>query len=170
MLIFDILNNMNIKLFLTGGTIDKKYNELTGELGFADTCVNDILKQARLTVELDIEQLMLVDSLGITDGQRQIILDACVNTQSDRIVITHGTDTMVQTAELLGMNIKNKTIVLTGSMIPYSLCSSDALFNVGSSITAVQLLEPGVYVVMNGKIFNWNNVIKNKDLGEFQLL
>lgn len=166
---WSIVKSMKIKLLLTGGTIDKQYNELTGEFDYTETHIHEALKQGRCRADVDIEQLMLTDSLDMTDSQRQVVLNACVNAAEDRLVITHGTDTMAQTAELLGVNIHNKVIVLTGAMVPYAFGESDALFNLGSAITAVQILDYGVYVAMNGKIFSWDNVTKNRALGEFQL-
>jgi L-asparaginase len=159
---------MKIKLFVTGGTIDKQYNELTGKLDEESTATSKMLKQSRLRVAVDIEQLMLVDSLDMTENQRHQILDACRKTEAKRIVITHGTDTMVQTAELLGQSIQDKTVVLVGAMIPYEFGGSDALFNIGCAITAAQTLKAGVYITMNGNIFMWDNVVKNNELGEFQ--
>jgi L-asparaginase len=160
---------MKIKLFLTGGTIDKRYDELTGELNYTKTHVQEMLSQARCRVDLDIEELMLVDSLDITEDQRQQILQACSNSPADRIMITHGTDTIVKTAQLLGNNIQDKTIVLFGSMIPYVFGGSDALFNFGTALAAVQTLG-GVHISMNGKVLQWDKVVKNRELGEFQSL
>lgn len=159
---------MQIKLLLTGGTIDKRYNELSGDMDYSETHIRQMLDQGRCRLDIDIEQLMLLDSLDITDERRQQILEACQNSQQDRIVITHGTDTIVETAQLLGKNIKDKTVVLVGAMIPYVFKGSDALFNLGSAITAVQILQPGVYITMNGKVFDWDKVFKNRQLGEFQ--
>jgi L-asparaginase len=161
---------MKIKLLLTGGTIDKRYNELTGKLDYAKTHIQEMLTQARCRADIDIEELMLLDSLDMTEHQRQQILQTCSNMQEDRILITHGTDTIVETAQLLGKNIHNKTIVLFGSMIPYVFGGSDALFNFGAGITAVQTLDKGVYITMSGKVFQWDNVVKNRELGEFQSL
>ena len=160
---------MQIKLLLTGGTIDKRYNELTGELDYTETHVQKMLSQARSRVDLDIEELMLIDSLDITDAQRQQILQACNNVSGGgRILITHGTDTIVETAQLLGQNITDKTVVLFGSIIPFVFGGSDALFNFGAALTAVQTLDKGIYITMNGKVFDWDKVIKNRELGEFQ--
>ncbi len=159
---------MKIKLLITGGTIDKRYNELTAELDYDKTRIQNMLDEARSRADIDIEQLMLLDSLDITEDQRQQILQAVVNASEENIIITHGTDTMVKTAELLAKNIKDRTVVLTGSMIPYTFKDTDALFNLGAALAAVQALDSGVYVVMNGIIFSWNNVTKNKELGEFQ--
>jgi L-asparaginase len=124
---------MKIKLFLTGGTIDKQYNLLAGDMDYQKTHIQQLIDQARSRVDLDIEELMLLDSLDMTDEQRQQILQACQNTPEDRILITHGTDTMVKTAQLLGEHIKDKTIVLFGSMVPYVFKGSDALFNWGGA-------------------------------------
>jgi L-asparaginase len=159
---------MPIKLILTGGTIDQKYNELTGELGYDKTHIDEMLDQARSRIDLDVQELMLLNSLDITEGQRQQILKTCKEHSGDQMVITHGTDTIVETASLLGKNIHDKTIVLLGSMIPFAFGDSDALFNLGAALTAVQTLRPGVYITMNGKIFDWDKVVKNRELGEFQ--
>lgn len=159
---------MTIKLFLTGGTIDKEYNELNGELGFSKTHIKSMLKQARCDIELDIQQLMLLDSLQMTDQHRQKIVTACQSIPNKKIIITHGTDTMVETAKALAKQIHDKTIVLLGAMIPYILKESDALFNLGCAVSAVQCLDAGVYITMNGKIFCWNKVRKNREAGRFE--
>lgn len=159
---------MRIKLLITGGTIDAQYNYVAAKVDYDETHIEDMLKQGRARVDIELEQLMLVDSGDIKEEQRQQILDKCKASETDRIVITHGTDTLVETAEVLGQNVHDKTIVLVGSMIPYVFEGSDALFNLGSAITAVQILDKGVYVTMNGKVFNWDNVKKNFDLAEFQ--
>ena len=159
---------MTIKLLITGGTIDKQYNELNGELIFAQSAVEDMLAQGRVKLDILLETVMLKDSLDMDDSDRQQILDSCMACDEPHIVITHGTDTMVETSQVLATKIKDKTIVLLGAMVPYQLKNSDALFNLGCAIAAVQTLENGVYVTMNGKIFNYDEVIKNKELGEFQ--
>ncbi len=161
---------MPIKLILTGGTIDKDYNELNGELGFVKTHINSMLKQARCHIRLNIQQLMLIDSLQMTEQHRQEILTACQKTSSDKIIITHGTDTMVETAKALAGQIHNKTIILLGAMIPYIFKKSDALFNLGCAISAVQCLDSGIYITMNGRIFTWDNVRKNREIGRFEAL
>jgi len=161
---------MKIQLFITGGTIDARYNYVKAKVDYDVTRVGEMLDRGRVRVEVGTEQLMLLDSGDITDGQRQQILEKCQAAEEDRIVITHGTDTLVKTAELLGRNITDKTVVLVGAMIPYVFKGSDALFNIGAAVTAVQILEPGVYVAMNGKIFNWDNVQKDFDLAEFKEL
>ena len=157
-----------VKIFVTGGTFDKEYNELEGELLFKDTHLPEVLKLGRCKLKVDIRTLMMVDSLYMTDADRKIILENCKKTKEDKILITHGTDTMVETAKVLASSIKNKTIVLTGAMVPYKFGSSDGLFNLGSSLAFVQSLPHGVYISMNGKFFDWDNVRKNKETGEFE--
>jgi L-asparaginase len=159
---------MKIKIFVTGGTFDKEYNEIKGELFFKDTHLPEMLNMGRCRVSVDIRTLMMIDSLDMSNADRNIILENCINTKEERILITHGTDTMIETARLLAKNINNKTIVLTGAMIPYKFGSSDGLFNLGSALAFVQTLPVGVYIAMNGKYFPWDNVRKNKDLGEFE--
>ena len=159
---------MAIQFFITGGTIDKVYNELTGELVFDQTHIVDMLNRGRSMADTESEVLFLKDSLEMSDEDRAMILDKCQTTSAKRIVITHGTDTMVETAKLLGSKIKDKTIVLFGSMIPYSVNNSDALFNLGVAMGVVQTIKSGVYVVMNGQAYEFNQVIKNKTLGIFE--
>jgi L-asparaginase len=159
---------MNIKIFVTGGTFDKEYNELEGTLFFKETHIHEMLKLARSKLKIDISTLMMIDSLDLTDADRRIILEKCKKTKEDKILITHGTDTMIETAKVLASSIKNKTIVLTGAMIPYKFGSSDGLFNLGSSLAFVQTLPQGVYVSMNGKYFRWDNIKKNKQTGMFE--
>ncbi len=159
---------MSIRIFITGGTFDKEYNELNGQLYFKDTHMNEMLKLGRNKVPVEVRTLMMIDSLEMTDSDREIILNNCLKTPEDRIIITHGTDTMADTAKFLGPHIKDKCIVLTGALIPYKFGSSDGLFNLGSSIAFVQSLPFGVYVSMNGRIFNWDNVRKNRKIGEFE--
>jgi len=158
---------MNIKIFVTGGTFDKEYNELEGTLFFKETHLPEMLKLARSKLKIDISTLMMIDSLDMTDADRKIILEKCKKTKEDKILITHGTDTMIETAKVLASSIKNKTIVLTGAMIPYKFGSSDGLFNLGSSLAFVQTLPQGVYISMNGKYFRWDNLKKNKQTGMF---
>jgi|SRR5579863_933384 L-asparaginase len=157
-----------IKIFVTGGTFDKEYNELTGELFFQDTHTRDMLKLGRCLLDVDVETLMMIDSLQMTDSDRQLILRRCLEVEEDRIVITHGTDTMEQTAAVLGGAVAGKTIVLTGAMIPYKFGSSDGLFNLGTALAFVQALNPGVYVAMNGECFPWHAVRKNRERGVFE--
>ncbi|HXM44297.1 MAG TPA: asparaginase domain-containing protein [Bryobacteraceae bacterium] len=157
-----------IRIFVTGGTFDKAYNELTGELFFKDSHLPEMLKLGRSNLELQIRTLMMIDSLRMTDDDRQIILQQCRNAPESRIVITHGTDTMVETAGILAHGIADKTIVLTGAMIPYKFGSSDGLFNLGSALAFAQTLPQGVYVAMNGRYFGWNRVRKNRKTGMFE--
>ena len=159
---------MNIKIFVTGGTFDKEYNELEGTLFFKESHLPEMLKLARSKLKIDINTLMMIDSLDMTDANRKIILEKCKKTKEDKILITHGTDTMIETAKVLASSIKNKTIVLTGAMIPYKFGSSDGLFNLGSSLAFVQTLPQGVYISMNGKYFRWDNLKKNKQTGMFE--
>jgi len=159
---------MTIKLLITGGTIDKQYNELNGELIFTQSGVEYMLAQGRAKLDISLETVMLKDSLDMDNNDRQQILESCLACDEPQIVITHGTDTMVETSQVLAEEIKDKTIVLLGAMVPFQFKNSDALFNLGCAIAAVQTLENGVYITMNGKIFNYDEVIKNKDLGEFQ--
>ena len=161
---------MGIRIFVTGGTFDKEYNELDGKLFFKDTHLNEMLNLGRCKLKVDVRTLMMVDSLEMTDQDRQIIMDHCLKAKEDKVVITHGTDTMDVTAKVLGATIKNKTVVLTGAMIPYKFGSSDGLFNLGSSLAFVQILPHGVYIAMNGKYFRWDNVRKNKRTGTFEEL
>ncbi len=161
-----------IQVFVTGGTFDKEYNYLTGELYFKDTHLNEMFQLGRCGVEIDVRTLMMVDSLEMRDEDRALIIYNCARTPANRILITHGTDRMVETARHLAeANIKDKTIVLTGAMIPYAFgTSSDGFFNLGSSLAFAQVLPPGVYVVMNGRYFNWNRVRKNRQTGTFEEL
>jgi len=157
-----------IRIFITGGTFDKEYNELTGELYFKDSHLPEMLKLGRSNLDLEVRTLMMIDSLQMTDDDRQIILQQCRKVPESRIVITHGTDTMVRTAEMLAQDVTGKTIVLTGAMIPYKFGSSDGLFNLGSALAFAQTLPPGVYVAMNGRYFPWNRVRKNRQTGMFE--
>ena len=157
-----------IRIFVTGGTFDKEYNEIEGTLFFKDTHVTEMLNLGRCKVPFEIRTLMLVDSLEMTETDRQIILDHCRKCKEDRIVITHGTDTMAETAKILGEAKLDKTIVLTGAMIPYKFGSSDGLFNLGSAFAFAQSLPAGVYVAMNGRYFSWDNVRKNRKTGQFE--
>jgi len=157
-----------IKIFVTGGTFDKEYNELTGELFFKSTHVDDMLRLGRCRLDVEVETLMMIDSLQMTDDGRRLILDRCLAAAERRIVVTHGTDTMEQTAAVLGEAVSGKTIVLTGAMVPYTFGSSDGMFNLGTALAFVQALEPGVYVAMNGRCFTWNKVHKNREFGVFE--
>lgn len=157
-----------IRILITGGTIDKEYDPLTGEMTFAKSHLSNMLNQVRSRVEVVLEEVMLKDSLHMKEEDREKILRRCIESDGYKIIVTHGTDTMVETAEVLGRNIRDKTIVLVGAMIPYAFGASDALFNLGCAFAAVQALPRGVYVTMNGKIFPWDNVRKNKKSGEFE--
>ena len=159
---------MTIRIFITGGTFDKEYNELTGELFFKDSQLSKMLSLGRSLVDIDIRTLMMVDSLNITMEDRETIAQNCLKSKEDKILITHGTDTMVDTAKIIANKVKNKTIVLTGAMIPYTFGSSDGFFNLGSALAFVQILPTGVYIVMNGRYFAWDNVRKNKKRGIFE--
>ncbi len=159
---------MSIRIFVTGGTFDKEYNEIKGELYFKDTHLPELLKLGRCTLDVSIRTLMMVDSLEITDSDRQLIIENCKRCKEDRIIITHGTDTMTETGKALAETISNKTIVLTGAMIPYKFGSSDGFFNMGNALAFAQSLPHGVYVAMNGKYFAWNKVKKNRKTGFFE--
>jgi len=159
---------MAIKIIVTGGTFDKEYNELNGELFFRQTHLGEMLALGRSRVRVRVKTLMMLDSLFMTAAHRRRILRECLASRERSVVITHGTDTMPQTAALLGPRIKAKTVVLTGAMVPYRFGSSDGMFNLGSAISFAQTLPPGVYIAMNGRYFNWDNVRKNKSKGEFE--
>tara|TARA_B100001996_G_scaffold15732_2_gene13066 strand:+ start:3005 stop:3490 length:486 start_codon:yes stop_codon:yes gene_type:complete len=158
---------MNIRIFVTGGTFDKEYDELTGNLFFKTTHIREMLDLGRSKIDVNISTLMMKDSLEMTDNDRQLIFENCLEANEDKIIITHGTDTMIKTAKSIATNNLNKTIVLTGAMIPYKFGSSDGLFNLGAAIGFVQSLNNGVYIAMNGKYFNHDQVVKNTDIGEF---
>ena len=159
---------MKIRLFITGGTIDKVYNKSNGELEFDKTHFPEILSRARVEVDLLIEELLFIDSLDMVEADRGLILEKCAQCEERFILITHGTDTMCETARLLGESSIDKTIVLFGSMVPYAVSNSDAFFNFGCALGSLQLLETGVYIAMNGRVLAWNDVEKNKTLGIFQ--
>ena len=161
---------MKVRLMLTGGTIDKFYTLSNGELEFDKTHFPEMIKRARIKVEIITEELLFIDSLDMVESDRQLILDSCKKCKEEFILITHGTDTMCDTAKLLGKHEINKTIVLFGSMVPYAVNNSDALFNFGCALGSLQLLKSGVYVSMNGRVLPWNDVEKNRDLGVFQPL
>ena len=161
---------MAIKLLITGGTFDKDYDELTGKLYFRDTHIHEMLKLGRCRLQTRVRTVMMVDSLEMTESDRKIIEEICCKSEEEQIVITHGTDTMEETARVLGAVGLPKTIVLTGAMIPYAFGSSDGLFNLGSALSFVQVLPHGVYVAMNGTYFPWNDVRKNRGLGVFETI
>tara|TARA_Y100000994_G_C15646461_1_gene423504 strand:- start:148 stop:657 length:510 start_codon:yes stop_codon:yes gene_type:complete len=157
-----------IKIFATGGTFDKEYDEITGELYFKETNLFQLLQLGRSKMDVKIETLMMIDSLQMSDAERQYIVEKCKKEKAEKIIITHGTDTMTETASLIAKDIKNKTIILTGAMIPIKFGSSDGLFNLGSALSFAQVLSYGVYITMNGQYFHWDNVRKNKKLGIFE--
>ena len=159
---------MAIRIFITGGTFDKEYNELNGELYFKDTHMQELLEKGRCRVPVEIRTLMMIDSLEMTAEDRELIAHQCINCEENRIVITHGTDTMSDTAAVLAQKVTGKTVILTGAMIPIKFGSSDGLFNLGGALAFVQTLAPGVYVAMNGRYFTWDNVRKNKQTGVFE--
>lgn len=161
---------MSIRIFITGGTFDKEYNELNGQLYFKDSHLPEMLELGRNLVPIEIRTLMMVDSLEMSNEDRNLITDHCIKSPEKKIIITHGTDTMAETAQLIAKKVKGKTIVLTGAMVPYKFGSSDGLFNLGSAMAFVQTLPHGVYIAMNGKFFHAGNVRKNKETGEFEEL
>ena len=161
-------NKKHIKIFATGGTFDKEFNELDGKLYFQETNLYQLLQMGRSKLDVEIETLMMIDSLDMTIEDREYIINKCKNEKTKHIIITHGTDTMVETATKLAETINNKTIILTGAMIPIKFGSSDGLFNLGSALSFVQTLKPGIYITMNGRYFHWDNVKKNKKIGVFE--
>lgn len=161
------MSDLSARLIITGGTFDKHYDELKGVLTFKDTHLPEILGQARITYPVELQIVHLIDSLEMTDGHRGLILEACRAAPESRIVITHGTDRMPETARYLGRAALGKTIVLTGAMLPYQLHGSDALFNLGSAFMAATILPPGVYIAMNGRSFPWETVRKEFSKGVF---
>lgn len=163
-----LILGMLIKIIITGGTFDKEYNEITGQLFFKDTHLPEMLRLGRCMTEVNIETVMMMDSLEMTDEHREKIAAFCKKSKEKKIIITHGTDTMPETAKYLSKHITGKTIVLTGAMVPYKFGSSDGLFNLGSALAFVQTLPTGVYVAMNGKCFAADKVRKNKKKGVFE--
>jgi len=159
-----------IRIFVTGGTFDKTYDEIRGVLSFEDTHLSEMLRLGRSQVDVTVRTLMMVDSLEMTDADRDLIVRSCDQSPEERIVITHGTDTMVETARALAAGVQHKTIVITGAMIPYAFGSSDGLFNLGSALSFAQVLPPGVYIAMNGQHFAWDKVRKNRETGVFEPL
>jgi L-asparaginase len=158
---------MRALVVVTGGTFDKEYDELHGTLSFGKTHLPEMLKLGRCRLQIRVSALMMKDSLNMTMRDRKRILAACRRAPESRIVITHGTDTMTKTAEALGRGLPGKTVVLTGAMRPYRFGSSDGLFNLGSALSFAQALPPGVYVAMNGLVFSWDDVKKDRRLGVF---
>ena len=159
-----------IRILVTGGTFDKEYDELTGKLYFRDTHVEEMLRRGRARLDLAIETVMMIDSLDMDDAGRGAIVERCRAAAERAIVVTHGTDTMVETARALATARLHKTIVLTGAMVPYAFGSSDGLFNLGSALSFAQILPPGIYVAMNGQHFRWDAVRKNRETGVFESL
>ncbi len=159
---------MSIRILIAGGTFDKEYDEITGKLYFRDTHVGEMLELGRCRLQVAIRTVMMVDSLDMTDEDRELIVAQCRRAPEERIVITHGTDRMIETARAIAQSSLSKTVVLTGAMIPYAFGSSDGLFNLGSALSLVQVLPSGVYIAMNGRYFDWDKVRKNPDLGVFE--
>jgi L-asparaginase len=159
----------DIRILVTGGTFDKEYDELTGRLFFRDTHVGEMLRRGRARLPLEVETIMMIDSLEMDDSSRAVVVERCRSCRERAVVITHGTDTMVDTARAIAAaHISGKTIVLTGAMVPYAFGSSDGLFNLGSALSFVQVLPPGVYVAMNGQHFRWDECRKNRETGAFE--
>ncbi len=159
---------MAIRILVTGGTFDKEYNERTGELFFKDTHLAEMLQRGRSRVAVSIRTVMMIDSLEMSEADRALIVQNCAQAEEDQIVVTHGTDTMTETAAAIARAVKDKTVVLTGAMIPWAFGSSDGLFNLGSALSFVQVLPAGVYIAMNGKWFPWDRCRKNRERGEFE--
>lgn len=159
---------MSVRIFVTGGTFDKEYDELTGTLHFEETHLPEMLRRGRCMLDVQVDVLMMIDSLEMKESHRQRIVQACREAVETQIVITHGTDTMVETARMLAAETPGKTIVLTGAMVPYAFGSSDGLFNLGSALSFAQSLPAGVYVAMNGQCFTADNVVKNRNVGVFE--
>lgn len=156
-----------IEIIVTGGTFDKEYDELTGRLFFRNTHLPEMLSRGRCRVPVSVRKLMMIDSLDMSERDRKRVLEACLKSKAKRLVVTHGTDTMVETARVLGPRVSDRTVVLTGAMVPYAFGSSDGLFNLGSALSFAQALPPGVYVAMNGRVFPWNGVRKDRARGVF---
>ncbi|MFO7726954.1 MAG: asparaginase domain-containing protein [Desulfonatronovibrio sp.] len=159
-----------LKIFITGGTLDKEYRQTDGELVLTKTHVNEILSTGKCALDVDLEIVMLKDSLFMDELDRQKILTKCLECSREKILITHGTDTMARTAAVLGPELSHKTVVLVGAMVPFTFRDSDAVFNLGFALSAVQTLPPGVFIAMNARIFHWDNVRKNRESGVFEEL
>jgi L-asparaginase len=157
-----------IRIFVTGGTFDKTYDEINGRLSFAETHLPELLRLGRSRVDTAVETLMMIDSLDMTDADRARIVASCARCPETRIVITHGTDTIVETARAVAQGVRDKTVVLTGAMVPYAFGSSDGLFNLGSALSFAEVLPSGVYIAMNGQHFAWDRVRKNRETGVFE--
>src|SRR5688500_10427181 len=161
---------MSVRVFVTGGTFDKEYDEVNGTLFFEDTHIQEMLRLGRRRLDVSVRTLMMIDSLEMTEQDRLTIVENCRRCEEAQIVITHGTDTMVDTARAIAAGASGKTIVLTGAMVPYAFGSSDGLFNLGSALSFAQVLPAGVYIAMNGQVFTWDNVRKNREAGVFETL
>ena len=159
---------MAVRIFITGGTFDKEYDEINGKLFFKDTHMREMLDLGRAKIDVNIRTLMMVDSLEMTAEDRNLVVENCKHAKEEKIIITHGTDTMTETGKMLAEAKIEKTIVLTGAMIPYKFGSSDGLFNLGSALGFVQSLTKGIYIAMNGRCFNYDKVKKNKETGTFE--
>jgi len=157
-----------IRILITGGTFDKRYDEIRGRLSFTESHVPDMLRLGRSRVDVALRTVMLVDSLEMSDADRALVAENCAQAPEQRLVVTHGTDTMVETARVIAGRVTDKTVVLTGAMVPYAFGSSDGLFNLGSALSFAQVLPPGVYVAMNGRCFSWDRVRKNRETGVFE--
>jgi L-asparaginase len=161
---------MSVRVFVTGGTFDKEYDELRGTLHFRNTHLPEMLRLGRCRLELTVETLLMIDSLDMTAAERSMVVQRCAECAEKQIVITHGTDTMVETARAIAAGVSGKTVVLTGAMVPYAFGSSDGLFNLGSALSFVQSLPEGVFIAMNGRYFRWDDVRKNREAGVFEPL
>jgi L-asparaginase len=161
---------MPIRILITGGTFDKQYDEINARLVFKESQVGEMLRLGRCRAEVNLRTIMMVDSLDMSAADRDAIVQNCRQCEETRIVVTHGTDTMVETATALATapGLDGKTIVLTGAMIPYAFGSSDGMFNLGSALSFVQTLPGGVYIAMNGRYFQWDQVRKNRQTGVFE--
>jgi L-asparaginase len=159
---------MPIRILITGGTFDKVYDEIDARLVFRESHVPELLKLGRCRVDVNTRTIMMIDSLDMTAADRDAIVQNCRQCDETRILITHGTDTMVETARVLADAVRDKTVVLTGAMVPYAFGSSDGMFNLGSALSFVQVLPPGVYIAMNGQYFRWDEVRKNRQTGTFE--
>jgi L-asparaginase len=159
-----------IRIFVTGGTFDKEYDEIRGTLSFGDTHLPELLRQGRCALDVEVRTLMMIDSLEMTEADRALVTHNVASCPEERGVVTHGTDTMVETGRVLSKAVSGKTIVLTGAMIPFAFGSSDGLFNLGSALSFAQVLPHGVYIAMNGRYFPWDGVRKNRETGRFEAL
>ena len=158
-----------IQILITGGTFDKSYNHISGDLFFEKTHIPEMLERSKCRLNVDVKTLMMIDSLEMTQKDIEKIIDECKKTKSSRIVITHGTDTMVQTAQTIKEHTsRDKVVVITGAMLPFSIKESDAMFNLGGAFIAAQTSEPGIWISMNGHIFKSDDVAKNKKKGIFE--